>query len=1038
MKTWPAQGRRALCCITIVLLLGVVPPRSVGGDDRTFLTTLMADTWRCLEAMIEPSTGLPRDTQRPGGKTNTTNIGLYLASLCAARQAGLVEDAHALKRAERILASLDTFRRVHGFMPNFIDVDLADRDAHGVMAVSDFNKLVVGLIMVRRSWPQLTGRVDRFLDAIQWSRLYDRETGLLLWGYDLDKRTGVGETRLWLSADTRSAAFMMVATEAAPPEIWARMERHPKETSVGRILRGYGMGGLFLHAMDGIFLPELDTEVGESVGNLAWQQVQFARRHGYPLWGWSNCYIPGGGYTQGGFLPERVVTPHAAALVIEYYPRHVTAALREMEQRGGRVPPAGYEGKRWGLRDSYDMKAERWDDRYLSLDQGMLFLSLANYLHDGVVRRIYTADPLVQRGLELLKPHIRHDPSLVTRWAKRDATHTAKPPVGRESAPASPRTHVVPLDNFHSSHKTALSLTGTNQVPVLHYRAQAENVLGTFRFPEVDLSALVRLELDVDVPRPAKESPGDIRILVEDRFGQQRYAPIRLEPGRKVYTIPADELYGMYLDETAVGTLHIRFWRSPWFYTERRMRAEACELKIRAIRFVTDSPRSAAGAIRSTSGRRTNIVLILADDLGYADVGYHGCVDVPTPHIDSIAREGVRFTEGYSNGAVCAPTRAALMTGRYQGRFGSQTNPGPYRRSPTVKIGVTPKQPLLSQRLKALGYVTGCFGKWHLGGEILGDPALMPLNRGFDEFFGFLEGAASYVDHDNREEKYWRNDKLVRTEKEYYTDALGREAVTFIKRHRDKPFFLYLPFSAVHAPMQAPPGYVTKCSHIEEPMRRKLAAMLSAMDDNIGRVLRALHETGLDQRTFVIFMSDNGGKPDNNGSLNIPLRGEKGQYYEGGIHVPFCMKWPGQIEPGQVYREPVIGMDLFPTVVAAAGGKVRAEWKLDGVDLLPFVKGAARGCPHDVLHWGDARRFAIREGEWKLVCERGKPCLFNLEKDPSETEDVLAEHPAVHRRLQRKHRQWVSELMPPQYGWDQSLGKRIEGAWKWKRPREGP
>jgi len=319
---------------------------------------------------------------------------------------------------------------VHGFMPNFIDVDLADRDAHGVMAVSDFNKLVVGLIMVRQSWPRLAERVDRFLDAIEWSRLYNRETGMLRWGYDLDKRAGVGEARLWLAADTRSAGFMMVATEAAPPEIWARMERLPKETAVGRILRGYGMGGLFLHAMDGIFLPELDTEVGESVGNFAWHQMQFARRHGYPLWGWSNCYIPGGGYTEGGFLPERVVTPHAAALAIEYYPRHVTAVLREMDRRGGRVPPTGYEGKRWGLRDSYDMKAERWDDRCLSLDQGMLFLSLANYLHDGVVRKIYTGDPLVRRGLELLRPHIRHDPSLVKRWARRDATYSAKAAAG--------------------------------------------------------------------------------------------------------------------------------------------------------------------------------------------------------------------------------------------------------------------------------------------------------------------------------------------------------------------------------------------------------------------------------------------------------------------------------------------------------------------------------------------------------------------------------------------------------------------------------
>lgn len=434
--------------------------------------------------------------------------------------------------------------------------------------------------------------------------------------------------------------------------------------------------------------------------------------------------------------------------------------------------------------------------------------------------------------------------------------------------------------------------------------------------------------------------------------------------------------------------------------------------------------------------RKPNIVLIVADDLGYADVGYHGCRDVPTPHIDSIARAGVYFTDGYSNGAVCAPTRAALMTGRYQGRFGSQKNPGPFRRSPDVKIGVSPDQPILSERINPLGYATACFGKWHMGGEVLGDPALMPLNRGYDEFFGFLEGAASYVDSTNREKKYWRGDKLIKGEKEYYTDALGREAVSFIRRHKGEPFFLYLPFSAVHAPMQAPDEYLARFNKIKSKLRRKLAAMLSAMDDNIGLVLKALKEEGLENSTLVIFMSDNGGKPDNNGSLNTPLRGQKGEFFEGGFRIPFCIKWPGHLKPGGVYRKPVMGFDILPTVLAAVGTRIDPAWKLDGVDLMPYLTGKKEGRPHEDLFWSGYRKYAIRHGDWKLVHEKGKTYLFNLAKDKSETTDLSASHPEITRTLKQKHDEWLSEMAPPNYGWGAGIGERVENGWKWERPME--
>lgn len=433
---------------------------------------------------------------------------------------------------------------------------------------------------------------------------------------------------------------------------------------------------------------------------------------------------------------------------------------------------------------------------------------------------------------------------------------------------------------------------------------------------------------------------------------------------------------------------------------------------------------------------KPNVVLIVADDLGYADVGYHGCKDVPTPHIDSIARAGLYFTDGYSNGAVCAPTRAALMTGRYQGRFGSHNNPGPFRRTPEVKIGVSPDQPILAELMKPLGYATACFGKWHLGGEVFGDPALMPLNRGYDEFFGFLEGAASYIDSTNREKKYWRGGKLIKSEEEYYTDALGREAISFIQRHKDETFFLYLPFSAVHAPMQAPVEYLARFSEIENGLRRKLAAMLSAMDDNIGRVLTTLKEEGLENNTLVIFMSDNGGKPGNNGSLNTPLRGQKGEFFEGGFRIPFCIKWPGHVQPGGVYRKPVMGFDILPTVLIAAGGKIDPAWKLDGVDLMPYLAGTKKGRPHDNLFWSGNNRYAIRHVDWKLVHEKGKTHLFDLAKDKSETTDVSEAHPEVKKELQKKYREWLSEIPPPNYGWNPQIGKRVENPWKWERPME--
>ncbi len=422
-----------------------------------------------------------------------------------------------------------------------------------------------------------------------------------------------------------------------------------------------------------------------------------------------------------------------------------------------------------------------------------------------------------------------------------------------------------------------------------------------------------------------------------------------------------------------------------------------------------------------------NVVIILADDLGYADVGYHGCKDVATPHIDSIAAAGVSFTNGYVTAAVCGPTRAGLLSGRYQQRIGCEQNIGPFRRSPDVKLGLPLEVKTMADRFKTLGFATGCFGKWHLGGERAFDTSLFPTSRGFDEFFGFLEGAASYVDHTNKEKKYLRGTAVLDGEPDYYTRALGREAVSFIDRHKDERFLLYLPFNAVHAPMQADPKDLKRVAGIADPNRRKLAAMLTSMDDEIGRVLEKLREHGLERNTLVVFFSDNGGKPGNNFSLNHPLRGQKGTFYEGGIRIPFCMRWPARLPAGMVVDDPVISLDLLPTTIAAAGGRVGEDWRCEGINLLPRLNGSVKRLPERTLFWKSGPRWAVRHGDWKLLKEgKAPPRLFNLAKDISEKHDLAAEHPKQVKQLRRLWLDWEKDNIPANYGWNKALGNEVE------------
>lgn len=396
------------------------------------------------------------------------------------------------------------------------------------------------------------------------------------------------------------------------------------------------------------------------------------------------------------------------------------------------------------------------------------------------------------------------------------------------------------------------------------------------------------------------------------------------------------------------------------------------------------------------------MVVILADDLGSADLGVQGATDLATPHIDSLAREGVRFPNGYVSAPVCAPTRAGLLTGRYQQRFGFEFNPPEPR---AMDFGLPREEATLAERLKAKGYATGMVGKWHIGFR----PELTPPQRGFDEYFGFLSGMRSYFPRP-------RADPIVRGETrveeiEYLTTAFGREAAAFVDRHRDEPFFLYLAFNAVHAPIEATGPDLDRCKGIADPKRRAYAAMVASMDDAVGVLLAKLRERGLEERTLVFFLSDNGGPTRETTAKNRPLRGRKGQVYEGGIRVPFLLRWKGRLRGGRVFDDPVISLDIAATGLAAAGLDVPKE--LDGVDLLPHLEGATARPPHDALFWRYGEEAAVRAGEWKLVMRAGREELYHLVRDAGEDQDLRAQEPERARALRAEYAKWEKGVVAP-------------------------
>lgn len=458
---------------------------------------------------------------------------------------------------------------------------------------------------------------------------------------------------------------------------------------------------------------------------------------------------------------------------------------------------------------------------------------------------------------------------------------------------------------------------------------------------------------------------------------------------------------------------------------------------------------------------KPNIIMILADDLGYADISAYKIDRFQTPNIDRIGMQGARFTDGYATAPVCGPSRAGLMTGRYQDRFGFEYNDGPGQRDLAMGLGLAVGEVTIGQLLKNAGYHTGLIGKWHLGSQ----KQFYPMNRGFDEFVGFLTGETSYMDptqpglhfaygptigDDAMTTKatptvsdadggaarqvsrtFYRgrlnqviegeDHHVVDNQKEYLTDYWGDRATEYIDRNSKsgQPYFLYLAFNAVHAPHMVTSKYYDRFPQIKDHQMRVYAAMVAALDEQVGRVLDAVEKSGQAGNTLIYFASDNGCAAYFPGLCSCtPLRGGKLSHYEGGVRVPFMLRWPGHVKPGTVYRENVSLLDVLPTSVMAAGGTLPTDRVYDGVDLMPYLNGKKKGSPHDMLAWRRFPLFSIRQGDWKLwesVDDKNGvygqyKLLFNLKDDLNETTNVADKYPDKVKHLEELAREW-SKMM---------------------------
>lgn len=428
--------------------------------------------------------------------------------------------------------------------------------------------------------------------------------------------------------------------------------------------------------------------------------------------------------------------------------------------------------------------------------------------------------------------------------------------------------------------------------------------------------------------------------------------------------------------------------------------------------------------LASTTNQPPNLVLILADDLGYGDVGFNGSLEIPTPNIDRIAQEGVTFTNGYVTWAACGPSRAGLITGRYQDRFGFSRNPLFAPNDPNM--GLPLSEQTLAEVLGQHDYQSAILGKWHLGAH----PSQRPLQRGFTDFYGFLTGGHKYFPEDwIRADEYEvtsqfdaYHTKLLRNterveETEYLTDALSREAVNYLEQYKDDPFFIYVAYNAPHGPLQATQKYLDRFQHIEHPKRRTYAAMVSAVDDGVGRILDQLTSLGLAENTIVVFLSDNGGPETKNYSDNGPLRGAKGSLFEGGIRVPFAMRWPKQIEAGITYESPVLSLDIFGSIIAQQKSPVQLQNPIDGVNLIPYITNQKTGLPHQELYWRkhDQDEVAIRQGNTKFANIDSELHLYDLNVDKSESNNQITRKQDLSNALQAKTNAWLEQMKEPAF-----------------------
>ncbi len=426
-------------------------------------------------------------------------------------------------------------------------------------------------------------------------------------------------------------------------------------------------------------------------------------------------------------------------------------------------------------------------------------------------------------------------------------------------------------------------------------------------------------------------------------------------------------------------------------------------------------------------GRPPDILVIVADDLGYADLGVHGGRELPTPNLDALAARGVRCTDGYVSAPYCSPSRAGFLTGRYQTRFGHEFNP---HAGDPKKLGLPLDQRTIADRLRAAGYATGLVGKWHQGFG----PAFHPQARGFDDYFGFLVGGHNYLLHKDADGRFgpaysfdmiYRGRELQKLDG-YTTDLFTDEALAFMDRHAGRPWFLCLAYNAVHTPLEVLQKYGARVpASVTDPERRGYLSLLAGLDDGVGRLTDRLRKTGRDRDTLMFFFSDNGGagrKPflAYNAARNTPLRGDKGQTLEGGIRVPFFVSWPGRLPAGTTYARPVTALDILPTACAAAGAKPGVD--LDGVNLLPFLAGDDTGAPHAALYWRFGPQKAVRKGPWKLVDWRDFAArrnsgwqLFDLGHDVGEKVDLAASHPRVVAELSTAWDAWDRRNVAPHW-----------------------